>query len=119
MVGDAPLHRLPLYVREGTILPMVSPGEYTGEQTCRPVELKIYPGRDASMVLYDDAGDGYDYEHGDYAFIRLSWNDRDRTLEIGERDGRWIGGVSEFVVNVSGRSKKVKYDGRKKTVKMN
>lgn len=119
VVGDAPLHRLPLYVREGTILPMVSPGEYTGEQTCRPVELKIYPGRDASMVLYDDAGDGYDYEHGEYAFIRLSWNDRDRTLEIGERDGRWIGGVSEFVVNVSGRSKKVKYDGRKKTVEMN
>lgn len=116
--GEAPLERLPLYVREGTILPMVTPGEHTEEQAGRPIELKIYPGRDAEMVLYDDAGDGYDYEKGENAFIKLSWNDRDHILEIGEREGRFARGTAEFTVSVDGKSKKVKYDGRKKTVRM-
>ena len=32
-------------------------------------------------------GDTYDYEKGEYATVELDWNDADRTLTIGERQG--------------------------------
>ena len=49
----------------------------------------VYPGADGSFALYDDAGDGYGYTHGDYSLIRFSWNDRSRTLSVAQREGHY------------------------------
>ena len=111
--ADAPIGQLPLYVRAGSIIPTTAVAEYTTAQVGQPITLQIYPGRDASFTLYDDEGDSYRYEQGEYATIELQWNDRARTLSIGERHGSYRGMPSEctFVVKTPMGDKTVVYRG--------
>jgi alpha-D-xyloside xylohydrolase len=87
----APLQTIPLYVRAGSIVPMGPLIEYTGEKPADPIELRIYPGADGDFTLYEDAGDSYNYEKGEYSTIPLHWNDGQRTLTIGARKGQFPG----------------------------
>jgi alpha-D-xyloside xylohydrolase len=85
--APAPLDRLPLFVRSGSIVPLEqAPLEYAGELTEEALEIRIYPGADGAFTLYEDAGDGYGYERGLRNLIEFRWNDRDRTLDIGKAE---------------------------------
>jgi alpha-D-xyloside xylohydrolase len=88
--ADAPLDRLPLYVRAGSIVPVGPVIQHTGEQADN-LELHIYAGRDGDFELYDDEGDNYNYERGAFEAIPLHWDDRRQLLTIGERKGTYPG----------------------------
>jgi alpha-D-xyloside xylohydrolase len=53
--------------------------------------LRIYTGADGEFVLYQDAGDNYDYEHGAHSLIPIHWSESNRTLTIGQREGEYSG----------------------------
>ena len=89
--GEAPLERLPLYVRAGSILPLGPDQEWATEKPADPIELRIYRGADADFALYEDENDGYSYEKGAYATIPLHWDDAKQTLTIGDRKGQFPG----------------------------
>jgi len=89
--AQAPLERIPLYVRAGSILPMGPDVEYAAEKPANPVELRVYRGADGAFTLYEDENDNYDYEKGAYATIPFVWNDAQQTLTIGERQGKFPG----------------------------
>ncbi|HSH95573.1 MAG TPA: TIM-barrel domain-containing protein, partial [Roseimicrobium sp.] len=89
--AEAPVERLPLFVKAGTILPMAPAMQYVGEQPHAPLEVRVYRGADGSFLLYDDAGDGYGYEKGEYATIPFTWNEQAHSLTIGIRVGRYPG----------------------------
>jgi alpha-D-xyloside xylohydrolase len=85
-----PPDRMPLFVRAGSIVPTeTAPLEYAGQVSPEPLEIRICPGADGSFSLYEDSGDGYDYERGRYNRITLEWNDRDRTLTMGPAEYRF------------------------------
>jgi alpha-D-xyloside xylohydrolase len=65
MSVDADITKIPLFVREGSIIPMDE-----DEPT-----LRVYPGKDAEFTLYEDTGDGYGYEKGNYTLTRINWNE--------------------------------------------
>jgi len=87
----APIDRLPLFVRAGSILPLGPEMEWSTEKAEDPIELRVYPGADGDFSLYEDENDGYNYEKGVYATIPMHWNDAKRTLTIGERKGQFPG----------------------------
>jgi alpha-D-xyloside xylohydrolase len=87
----APLDRIPLFVRGGSIVPMGPDLEYAAEKPADPVELRVYPGANSSFTLYEDENDNYNYERGSRATTRLDWDDAARTLTIGERQGKFPG----------------------------
>jgi alpha-D-xyloside xylohydrolase len=89
--ADAPLDRIPLYVRAGSIIPLGPEIEYADEKPAGPIELRIYTGADGEFVLYQDTGDGYDYEHGVHSVIPMHWSESNRTLTIGQREGEYPG----------------------------
>jgi alpha-D-xyloside xylohydrolase len=89
--ADAPLDRLPLYVRAGSILPLGPEEEWSTEKTADPIELRIYRGANGDFTLYEDENDNYNYEKGVYATIPLHWDDAARTLTIGDRKGQFPG----------------------------
>ena len=89
--ADAPLDRIPLYVRAGSILPLGPEIEYADEKPAGPIELRIYPGADGEFNLYEDSGDSYDYEHGAHSVIPVHWSESSRTLTIGDREGNYPG----------------------------
>ena len=98
--ADAPLDRMPLYVREGSILPMGPEIEYADQDPAGPVELRIYGGADAEFDLYQDAGDGYAYERGERALIPMHWDDKTSILTIGARQGSYPGMPSKMDFHV-------------------
>ncbi len=87
----ADLEIIPLFVRAGSIIPQRAPAQYADETPDAVVELHLYPGRDGRFQLYEDAGDGYDYEHGAFSTIEIEWQDAPRRLTIGERSGCYPG----------------------------
>jgi alpha-D-xyloside xylohydrolase len=89
--ASAPLDRMPLYVRAGSIIPMGPDLQYAAEKQANPIELRIYRGADGAFTLYEDENDGYNYEKGAYATIPIAWNEATQTLVIGERKGRFPG----------------------------
>lgn len=96
--ANAPLDVLPLYVRAGSIIPMGPVRQHVNDRPDAPLELHVYPGSDVGFDLYDDAGDGYDYEVGERAWMPLRWNDHERSLTIGSRSGRFTGMRSEIEI---------------------
>ncbi len=78
--ADAPIDRLPLFVRAGSILPMGDAIESTS-QAQKIARVRVYPGADAEFTLYQDDGTTYAYEHGDSRITRLHWNDATHALE--------------------------------------
>lgn len=115
------LDRLPLFVRAGAIVTTTAPAEHTDAQTCDTVTVHVYPGADGSFSLYEDAGDGYAYEHGECARITMKWNDKRGRLSIGLREGGFDGMLQRrlFIVKTAdGRSCTVHYDGRPITARL-
>jgi alpha-D-xyloside xylohydrolase len=98
--ASAPLDRLPLYVRAGSIIPMGPEQEYSSQKPADPIELRVYPGADGDFTFYEDEGDTYNYEKGKYATIPIHWDDAPRTLKVGERNGSFPGMLEKRVFNV-------------------
>jgi alpha-D-xyloside xylohydrolase len=89
--ATAPLERIPVYARAGSILPMGPDIQYSNEKPADPIELRIYPGADGTFTLYEDENDTYNYEKGVHATIPLHWDDAAHTLTIGDRQGHFPG----------------------------
>jgi len=99
MTANAPLSQLPIYVRGGSIVPMGPMIQYA-MQSADPLEIRVYAGADASFTIYEDEGDTYNYEMGQYAQIPLTWNDAAKTLTIGARAGSYSGMATSRTFNV-------------------
>jgi alpha-D-xyloside xylohydrolase len=91
IAAAAPIDRMPLLVRGGSIVPMGPVMQYSTEKPVDPIELRIYPGADGNFTLYEDENDSYNYEKGVYATIDFHWNDAARTLTIDARKGEFPG----------------------------
>jgi alpha-D-xyloside xylohydrolase len=111
----APLSRIPLYVRAGSIIPIGPEIQYTGEKPDAPITLYVYTGHDGSFSLYEDAGTDYGYEKGAFATIPMSYNDARGDLTIGARKGEFPGMVGKRVFKVrwisGGARDLTKFDG--------
>jgi alpha-D-xyloside xylohydrolase len=100
MQAAAPLDRIPLYVRAGSILPLGPQEQYAEEKINGPIELRVYTGANGSFNLYQDEGDNYNYEKGQHAIIPITWSQSDRTLTLGAREGSYPGMPSEITFNI-------------------
>lgn len=69
------LEHIPLMVRAGSIIPMTDTVYATAETAGKPITLRVYPGSNGTFSLYEDAGDGYDYENGNYCITNISYDD--------------------------------------------
>ena len=130
--ADAPISRLPLYVRCGSILPMGPARQHVYDQPEAPVELHIYPGQDGSFELYEDEGDQYNYEDGAFSTIDIHWQDAGRQLTLGARQGKYAGmpelrvmeiflhDAADFTHGTSlvGLNRKVHYSGQQVVIKL-
>ena len=90
------IDHIPVFVRAGSILPMETAAAricWAQQETDQPIELRIYPGADGSFCYYEDSGDGYMYEQGEYNRIRMHWEDAERMLRIEGAEHSFPGGI--------------------------
>lgn len=94
------LNILPLYVKAGSILPLAKVKQYAMEYPDSELELRIYGGADASFLWYEDEGDSYRYEENIYSKVPMQWNDAERTLTLGVREGSYPGMPEQVKMNL-------------------
>ena len=114
------LDRVPMFVRAGSILPLGPEMQYVGEKAWDHLELRVYPGANGIFLLYEDEGDGYNYEKGVYSVIQFRWNEKFRTLTISDRQGHYPGMLQNrqfTIVLPDGQQQTVRYDGSAQTVR--
>ena len=113
--------RVPMFIRAGSILPLGPEMQYVGEKAWDNLEIRVYPGADGDFTLYEDEGDGYNYEKGIYTTIAFHWNNKSRTLTIGNRKGEYPGMLKtrQFtIVLPDGTTTTIDYDGTSKSVNL-
>jgi len=95
--ANAELETMPLYVKAGSIVPLGPQVQHTGEKPHAPLELRIYCGSDGEFAFYDDDGDGYAYEQGQYQLININWDDEGKRLLFSDRLGAGYAQMPESI----------------------
>ena len=97
---DAPYDKMPLFASAGSIIPYGPEMMYSNEKQAEEITLYVYAGKDGSFTLYEDEGVNYNYENGEFANITFIYNDADKTLDIGDRQGDFAGMLKERTFNI-------------------
>jgi len=100
LVVDAPYERIPVFVREGAIIPFGPEMQWSDEKPAELINLYIYAGQDGDFQLYEDEGTNYNYEKGKYATIDIRYDDASRTVTFGQRKGQFPGMLKDRRFNV-------------------
>ena len=133
IVADAPFDKIPVFVPEGSILPVGPEMEWSDQKKAELIDLYVYAGKDGSYTLYEDEGTNYNYEKGKYAMIDFKYNDAQKTVTIAARKGAFDGMLQKRRFNIvlvsdnnqqgislakAPKGKMVKYAGKAVTVKL-
>jgi alpha-glucosidase len=86
----ATLDQIPMYVRAGTILPLGPVIQHTSQMPGGPLELEIYPGKDATFTLDEDDGETTNYLKGQLLRITIRWQNAGKQLTW-TREGHYAG----------------------------
>lgn len=97
---DAPYEQIPVFVREGAIIPFGPEMEWSDEKPAELINLYVYAGQDGSFQLYEDEGTNYNYEKGKYATIDITYDDAAKTVSFGARKGQFNGMLKNRQFNV-------------------
>jgi len=107
---DANIDSMPIFVKEGAIIPKYPIQQYVGEKEINELTLDVYykVGKEDSE-LYDDANDGYDYTKGRYSLkkFNLAGNGDKLIIRI-HKTGKFETTYSNFKINLIGLPFKVK-----------
>ena len=85
----ATLDIIPLFVKAGSIIPVSEPLMYADERKGEISEIIIYSGNDGEFTLYNDEGDNYSYEKGNFSAINLSYKDNEKTITFEKAYGEF------------------------------
>jgi alpha-glucosidase len=83
---------LPVYVREGSIIPLQPLVQSTEEKPQGPLTLRVYPGKDCHGSVYLDDGKTLAYTRGDFLRIEFSCavTSSGVDVHVGERQGKYL-----------------------------
>ena len=109
---DAPLDRLPLFVRVGAAVPVQPVIQHTGEMQRAPLSITIARGADGTSSFYEDAGEGYEYQRG--AFRTTTITQTGTTLRLARTGAYSVSRPLATIemLNVQTRPRAVSIDGR-------
>jgi alpha-glucosidase len=97
------LQALPVFMREGAIVPRMQPVEWSDQAPISSLQLEVMPGAEpTSFTLYEDDGDSLDYLSGSYSEVTYTAK---RTaagavLSAGPRAGSWVPPPRRLVVRL-------------------
>ena len=112
---DADLDSMPIFIKEGAVIPKYPVQQYVGEKNFDEITLDVYYkiGKEKSE-LYDDAHDGYDYRKGRYSLrtFKLTGKKKEFILQQ-HKEGKFDAPYSNFKIkfhNLPFTVKKVQID---------
>ncbi len=129
----APYERMPVFVKAGAIVPMGPVVQHTAAQVTSPYTLMVYAGANGEFDWYNDEGTNYNYEKGKFDIIPIRYDDAQKTLVLGSREGSYDGMEETLTINVvlvsgdnacgvdkpTSKVQKITYSGSKLSVSFN
>ena len=118
---DAPLSRIPMFVRKGSIIPRMPVMDYTRQKAVYPVRFQIFPadeGESAGFSLYEDDGESLGYLRDEFIRTDVSCRSLEKgfEIELGERVGKGyqVPGRRNFIfeVHTDKALRKIAIDGK-------
>lgn len=100
IVADAPYDSMPLFVKEGSVIPFGPALQYTDEKPADTISLLVYTGKNASFNLYEDENTNYNYEKGSFSNIPIYYDEAKQQLVIGSRTGTFDGMLKNRVFKI-------------------
>ncbi|MDX1470093.1 MAG: glycoside hydrolase family 31 protein, partial [Flavobacteriaceae bacterium] len=101
---DADIDSMPIFIKEGAIIPHYPVQQYVDEKTIDEVALHVYykKGKETS-VLFDDAHDGYDYTKGRYSLRSFKLVGKQSELIIQQhKEGKFTSTYTTFKLKFHG-----------------
>ena len=102
---EAPIDEMPIFIKEGAIIPKYPVQQYVGEKTIETVTLDIYfkEGEETSY-FYDDDKNGYGYEDNEYHYSKFLLSGSSNQIEITQsREGSFDAELKQFSLNIIGQ----------------
>jgi alpha-glucosidase (family GH31 glycosyl hydrolase) len=108
------LETIPLYVRAGSILPLGPVKQFVDEKVDEPLSISIYPGADASFLLYEDDGISFNYRKGQWTGIQMAWDDKRKklSLQLAQGSRMLTPKPKVMTVKLADVTKSVSFEGR-------
>lgn len=104
LMVEAPLERIPIFVRGGAIVPTQQAVLFSDQAPINPLTFEIYPEGTCSRPYYEDDGISFDYQRGVSLQQRLTVTQQPRGLniEISTREGSYTPPARSLVLKVHG-----------------
>ncbi|MDE3236661.1 MAG: DUF4968 domain-containing protein [Bacteroidota bacterium] len=93
ITAAAPFERIPLFVKEGSIIPFGPALQYSTQKKADTITLYVYTGKDAVFTIYDDENVNYNYEKGMYENIKIRYSEHEKLLTLDDRTGGKFNGM--------------------------
>ncbi len=99
ILAYAPIERMPIYVKAGSIVPMQPIVQYVDERPIDPLRIRVWTG-EGTFTLYEDDGRSFEYQSGQSA--TTTFRVSEQTLHIEARQGEWQPPNREIIVELVG-----------------
>jgi len=100
---DAPIDRIPLYIKQGSVIPMREKMEYIGEHTqdVSHLTLKIFPAEESKYEFYQDDGQSLKYQEGDYLVTNIVVRNNEMLdIKLEKKEGDYIPEIIWYLLNI-------------------
>lgn len=103
ILAEAPLERMPLYVRAGAIIPMAPVMQSIDEQPVDPLTIRVWKGT-GEFTLYEDDGHSFEYKTGasSTTTYRVRCEGEQTIVEIAARNGEYSPPPRNIIVELVG-----------------
>lgn len=101
VILECPLHKLPVFVKAGALIPMQPVKAHTKQKTDTLI-LHVYTGRDSSFTFYEDDGSTFEYQKGAFTTRQLTYDATNRTVSMGSVQGNYVSHVKKLKVVLHG-----------------
>jgi alpha-glucosidase len=109
VVAEAPLSRMPIYVRGGSIVPMIPVRQHTGGRSNALVYLHLWRGGSGRLDWYEDDGESLGYTRGASHRRPIQWNGQ--SLVFGSSEGNYASRVRKWRVVTHNVNQSIKARG--------
>jgi alpha-glucosidase len=119
VIVNAPIWDLPVFAKESAIIPMQSLVQNTTEKPSPVLEIHIFIGSQKnSFTYYEDDGETYNYEQGDYYLRVISFDPITRTISFAKTEGSFKSKFTSvnLVLHDFGDVRGIKVNGQEQTL---
>jgi alpha-glucosidase (family GH31 glycosyl hydrolase) len=97
-----PIDQVPIFVKEGAIIPTQETVNYVGEKEIKQLILDVYPNKSNTFTIYNDDGKSLEYQNGNFntTTILLEVLENNISLRIEATKGKFKGNELTYMVKL-------------------